>query len=206
MKQSTLVFSLSLTLTGQIAAQDAPNPDEVSISKITWAGNGCADSTAVGSNLSEDAKAFTLTFNSFYAEIGPTIPNGFSSSKCKVSIDLSFPSGWSYTLFSVDYRGYAILDENVVGTLSSDYYFQTQSNSAVNFTSQVPGEMDDYFYRQDTIGINEFNWSPCNKSRSLNIDSEVSVESDDDNAEGAFFIDSIDGELSHVYGIKWQRC
>ncbi len=58
-------LALLLTLKGM--AQDAPNPDEVYIKRITWAGSSCADASSVGSNISPDAKAFTLSFNSFIA-------------------------------------------------------------------------------------------------------------------------------------------
>ncbi len=199
-------IGVSLLLAIELMAQDAPNPEEVYIKRITWAGSGCADSSSVGSNISPDAKAFTLSFSSFIAEVGPGIPNGFSKSKCKITIDLRFPSGWSYTLFSVDYRGEVALDVGVIGTLSSYYYFQSQANNGTLLSSNIEGELFSDFYRRDSLSITEYNWSPCGKNRALNIEAETSVESSDPEAAGAFFLDSIDGELSHVYGIQWQRC
>ncbi len=98
------------------------------------------------------------------------------------------------------------LEPGVTGTLSSYYYFQSQANNGMLFSSHVDGELYSYFYRRDTLDITEYNCSPCGKNRALNIEAETSVESSDPNASGAFYMDSVDGEFSHVYGIQWQRC
>ncbi|SMF29255.1 DUF4360 domain-containing protein [Pseudobacteriovorax antillogorgiicola] len=200
------ITSLLFLLSQSTQANEAPDPSKVYIKKITWAGSGCADSTAVGSNISADAQAFTLTFNSFSAEIGPGIPLGDRRSKCKIKVDLRIPGGWSYALFDVDYRGEVALEEGVNATFNSQYYFQSRSSDRVIFESHLQGEIFDFFQRRDTVGISDVVWSPCGKNRALNIESEVSLDTDHSDRSGAFYIDSMDGSFTQVYSIQWLKC
>ena len=121
-----LLISLSLLASSYGMSAEAPDPSKVYVKRITWAGSGCADASTVNNQISDDARAFTLSFNSFTAEIGPGVPLGDRHSKCKIKVDIQIPQGWSYTLFDADYRGEAYLEEGVSARFASKYYFQSK--------------------------------------------------------------------------------
>lgn len=206
----TITLATLSTVLGLMSAsafgQDAPNPKQVTIKRITYAGNGCGQGT-VNQNLSLDARAFTLTFSDYYAEVGPNAPGGRASSQCKIKLDIRVPQGWSYTLFNVDYRGEVFLDEGVQANLKSKYFFQADPGNYVEFNAPIDGYYWDAFQKRDELAFNDLVWSPCGKNRALNMETEVSLSNDQNpNGEGLFDIDSIDGEFSTTFLIQWARC
>src|SRR5262245_24960133 len=62
----------SLAVEGQksLAEGVAPNPSEVTIRGVTYAGSGCPANSVVGT-VSVDAKALTLVFDRFDATVDP---------------------------------------------------------------------------------------------------------------------------------------
>ena len=76
----------------------------------------------------------------------------------------------------------------------------------VRFESKLAGFYDDYFQRRDTIKIKELVWSSCGKARALNIEADVNLSANTPDSSGAFYVDSLDGSFTHVYGIRWRRC
>lgn len=199
------IVLVSVVFATSLFAQ-TPDPDKVYIKRITYAGPGCPHGSVVH-NISVDAKAFTLLFDSFFAEIGPDLPSGHAKNSCVLKIDLRFPQGWSYTIFDVDYRGYASLDEGVRATHSSKYFYQSNPGDYVRFSRSAVGPFDDDYLISDSIGLSELVWSPCGRYRALNIETKIALNnSSNSEGYGTITIDSIDGELSHIYGIKWMRC
>jgi len=49
-------------------------------------------------------------------------------------------------------------------------------------------------------------WSPCGAPIALNIDSAVLVRSSVSGASGQMTDDSIDGKVTFVTGVQWQKC
>jgi Domain of unknown function (DUF4360) len=191
---------------GSLSAQTAPDPSQVFIQRLTYAGPGCPTGS-VAHNMARDAKAFTLIFSDFSAQVGPGIPLGKAKNSCRVTLDMRFPNGWSYSVFSVDYRGYMALDANVKGLQKSTYYFQATPGLARTMNSTFWGPSFRDYQVRDALPLSDVNWSPCGRTRAMNIDTEISV----DNAlnlsnSGELTIDSMDGEVRHIYGIQWQRC
>jgi len=187
-------------------AQSYPDPNQVFIRNITANGSGCPIGS-VGSDISPDAKAFTLTFSDYQAEMGPGIPLSESRKNCQVSVAMNIPQGWSYTLLKVDYRGFATLDPGVIGQQRSTYYFQGASgrtNSGSLFTNMY-GPYSKDFIVSDDIEIQDLVWSPCGVTRSLNINTEVRLQGPR-GSRGYITQDSIDGELTQTYLISWRRC
>jgi hypothetical protein len=46
-------------------------------------------------------------------------------------LKLKYPSGFQYSIFGADYRGYVSLEKGVKGTVQSTYYFSGQSNQVI---------------------------------------------------------------------------
>ena len=177
-------------------------PDWVRFRSISYAGTGCPAGT-VAKNIAPDRLAFTLLFDSYVAEAGPAIPFSQTRKNCQINLDLEFPAGWTYTVFAVDYRGFANLQAGVRGTQKSSYYFQGGTGPSAQSTLYGPTQRD-YFYR-DVFAAQA--WSICRVFRSLNINSQVRVDNSFAPANsGVMTVDSIDGQVVHTYGITWRRC
>jgi hypothetical protein len=198
-------MSLFATLSpmGSLAAPAAPA--QVVIHDLTWAGTGCPRDS-VASSVAPDRKAFSLAFSLYFASAGPGIPITENRKNCNLILRLSFPQGWSFTIFNVDYRGYALLDPRVSATQRSAYFFEGEFPSTALRTT-LRGPFDDNYEIRDTLGLDAVVWSPCGEDRALNVNTEVRVNNRS-NRQGSGLItnDTITGELEHTYGIRWRRC
>ncbi len=180
-------------------------PSSVRVRNISYAGSGCPAGT-VAQNLSSDFSAFTLLFDQYAAEVGPNVPFSQKRKNCQLNIDLEVPPGWSYTLFSVDTRGYVSLEPGVSAVQQSTYYFQGQMQNARLRTTMV-GPLDQNYQARDQLGLSSLVWSPCSAVRSLNINTEVRADNTYNRyGQGLITIDSVDGDFKLVYGLRWKRC
>jgi len=203
--RSLIKFGVPLLIiaTSQIAHADAPT--YVRVRNISYAGTGCP-AGSVAENVSPDLQAFTLLFDNYVAQTGPGVPFSEGRKNCQLNIDLDFPQGWTYTLFTVDYRGYVALDPGVTALQQSTYYFQGQPASGHLRTNMV-GPTDRNFQITDQLGIAALVWAPCGAQRSLNINTEVRTSNmANPSGQGLITTDSIDGGLQQIYGIQWRRC
>lgn len=194
---------LLLFMGGLVRSEFSPDPRDVRINAIAFAGSGCPAGT-VSPNLSADAKAFTLLFDSYVAEAGPGMPLSLARKNCQITVDLRFPQGWSYSVFTVDYRGYAKLESGTYGQQVSNYYFQGQSKTG-SFRSTFYGPAERDYQIRDTLPLDAVVWSPCGANRALNMNTQVRVSASS-GRRALMTVDSIDGELKHIYGIRWRRC
>lgn len=187
------------------SAAYADAPASVRVRSIAYAGSGCP-AGSVAENISPDRQAFTLLFDSYIAEAGPGVPPGNKRRNCTLNVDLDFPGGWSYSLFTVDYRGYASLDRNVTGMQTSKYHFQGGVGTG-SMSTRLAGAFDDDYQIRDALTVSAQIWSPCGASRALNINTDVRVDNTRNrNGYGLMTVDSIDGQFKLIYGIQWRRC
>ena len=104
----------------------APNASQVQMTGVTYGGTGCP-SSSVGSAVSADRTTMTLIFDDYVASIGGGAPITESRKNCQLNLNLQYPGGFQYSVFSADYRGYAYLDQGVSGSQKSIYYFSGQT-------------------------------------------------------------------------------
>lgn len=193
----------ALLLQGKAAFADAPT--YVRVRSISYAGSGCP-AGSVAKNVSQDRQAFTLLFDQYIAEVGPGVPFIQRRKNCQLTVDLDFPSGWTYTVVTVDTRGYIAADPGTNVTQQSSYYFQGQARTA-RASSSAWGPLDENYQLRDVVGVSSLVWSPCGERRALNINTEVKA-SNSANPSGHALIttDSIDGSLKQIYALQWARC
>jgi hypothetical protein len=58
----------------------------------------------------------------------------------------------------------------------------------------------------DNVPFTSTVWSPCGTALPLNINSQVRLTSTSPSATGLLTDDSIDGHITYVVGIQWQKC
>lgn len=118
-----LVLAPVLAMASPVISRDVvPNPSEVHIKDVTYGGTGCPQGT-VGIAISEDRTIMTLIFDEYVVSIGTKVPVTESRKNCQLNIDLLYPPGFQYSIFSADYRGYTALEANVNATIKATYYF-----------------------------------------------------------------------------------
>ena len=96
------------------------------------------------------------------------------------------------------------MESGTSGQQVSSYYFQGQPKTGnLRTTYYGPAERD--YQIRDTLGLDALVWSPCGANRALNMNTQVRVTAPSQR-RALMTIDSIDGELKHIYGVKWRRC
>lgn len=187
------------------AAFAAPSGREITLNGLTYAGSGCPIGSATAT-IAPAGDAFTVLFDEYAAEAGPGIPLSEGRKFCQVTLDLRIPHGWQYSIFKVDYRGFASLDAGAQGMLSSSYYFTgAASSSDPTLRTLVSGPYSRDYQVKDQIGVESVVWSRCGVDRPLNIKTSVQVRAR--NGSRAYMtVDSIDGEFKQIYYFQWRSC
>ena len=180
-------------------------PSYFEIRDMTYNGSGCPIGT-IANVISEDRKAFTLLFDSFFAEAGPGLSLRDARKNCQITVDLDYPEGWTFALATFDYRGYAYMDERITATHSASYYFQGQAQTFTKSRDFVGIYEADYNFR-DYVPLDALNWAPCGAKRALNVNSAIKINNRANRrGEALMTVDSIDGEFGAYHGLVWRRC
>jgi len=194
---------LGVTVTATSTAV-GPNPTQVYINSIAYGGTGCPQGS-VGSFISTDLTTFTLIFDDMVASIGPGIAVTDERVNCQLNIDLQYPGGFQYSILNTEFRGYAGLDKGVTGTQEVTYYFSGSSAQASTTTTFAGPTSGDYEVT-DSIPFASTILSPCGAALPLNINSQVRLSSSVTTATGELTEDSIDGKVTFIVGVQWQKC
>ncbi|KAK3375553.1 hypothetical protein B0T24DRAFT_571831 [Lasiosphaeria ovina] len=214
--------SLSLALAAGLAAalptlQDlgpnylagGPSGHDVEIVGLAFAGSGCPAGSVSG-QLSTDLTTITLLYASFVAQAGKDIPASNYRKNCQLNVKLRYPSGWQFSVFKADYRGYAQIPKGDTGTCKATYYFSGDSKQAstnqVSSTLTIKGPYDDNYLKTDQFGIESTVWSPCGVEGLININSEVRLTPQDAVKPALLTVDSTDLKFTQVHYLQWQTC
>ncbi|CAL9360727.1 DUF4360 domain-containing protein [Streptomyces radiopugnans] len=186
--------------------EDAPT-DKMVIDVVTVNGSGCPLGTAAVA-VSPDNTAFTVTYSDYLAQVGVGArPTDFRKN-CQLNLAVRVPQGFTYAIASVNYRGYAYLEEGATATQKAHYYFQGQAetNEGVH---RFNGPFDDNWQANDVTELGALVWAPCGEIRNFNINTELRVSGGTSNtAETTSFIamDSTDGAVNTTYQLAWKKC
>ncbi|KAI5790591.1 secreted protein [Peziza echinospora] len=195
-------------VTAPFAAVTLPaglDPAEVYIQSISYGGTGCPQGS-VGTSLSNDRHTFTLIFDVYVATVGPGIAVAEGRKNCQINVNLHYPGGFQYSLFTADYRGFVELDAKVTGLQKATYYFAGSSAQASTETTFTGPISKDYLIH-DEIPFSSTVWSPCGAVEALNINSQIRLDNTaNKTANGYLTSDSIDGHVTFIVGVQWQAC
>jgi hypothetical protein len=189
------------------APSETPPPDHITIDIVTVNGSGCPAGTAAVA-VSEDNKAFTVTYSDYLAQVGVgATPTAFRKN-CQLNLRVNVPQGFTYGIAQADYRGFAHLERGAYAIQKANYYFQgmSQNDSAQH---RYNGPHSDDWQATDTTEIAAIVYSPCGEKRNFNINTELRVYPGTSNtATTTSFVsmDSTDGAIDTTYQFSWKVC
>ncbi|KAM7205419.1 protein of unknown function (DUF4360) domain containing protein [Naviculisporaceae sp. PSN 640] len=181
-----------------------PSGNEVQITGIAFAGSGCPAGSVSG-QLSSDLTTITLLYASFVAQAGKGLSASEYRKNCQLNVKLKYPSGWQFSVFKADYRGYAQIPKGDTGTCKATYYFSGDSKQ-ITSTLTIKGPYDDNYLKTDQFGVESTVWSPCGVEGLLNINSEVRLSPADSTKSALLTVDSTDLKFQQIHYLQWQKC
>ncbi|HZG05917.1 MAG TPA: DUF4360 domain-containing protein [Streptomyces sp.] len=186
-------------------APTAPS-ERIQVGINTVNGSGCPAGTAAVA-VSPDNTAFTVTYSDYLAQVGVGAAPTDARKNCQLNLAVRVPHGFTYAIASVDYRGYAYLENGATGLQKAQYYFQGSAQTA-SATHRFSGPYDSNWHTTDKTEVGELVWAPCGVERNFNINTELRVDSGDSGKDTTSFMtmDSTDGAVSTVYHIAWKKC
>ncbi|GGM96162.1 hypothetical protein GCM10011609_37270 [Lentzea pudingi] len=189
------------------APNETPPPDHITIDIVTVNGSGCPAGTAAVA-VSEDNKAFTVTYSDYLAQVGVGArPTDFRKN-CQLNLRVNVPQGFTYGIAQADYRGFAHLERGAYAIQKANYYFQgmSQNDSAQH---RYNGPHSDDWQATDQTEVAAIVYSPCGEKRNFNINTELRVYPGSSNtATTTSFVsmDSTDGAIDTTYQFSWKTC
>lgn len=197
MKKTTMTFlAAPLLLLG--AREAAAQPESARIVDFGHSGTGCPAGT-VDASISSDGQRIFVGFDQYVAR---TDESPIDRKNCQLRITMQFDPAWSFSIASVDYRGFAGLPAGALGENVSTYFFAGEPPQGdARARTQLRGPFFENYNRTDNVGLLVF--SPCGPAEhDLVINNEVRVLG----RNAVMTVDSITGQLQVVYSLRWRRC
>ncbi|PVH91678.1 hypothetical protein DM02DRAFT_331158 [Periconia macrospinosa] len=203
--KSTTAFA-SLALAGAALASPIPEaaaaPSSFKINGVISGGSGCPQGSI---NVDYNNQGILPIYFSkeFTASVGSNVSPDQSRKNCQINLDLSYSPGWSYSVYSADYTGYADVDSGVKGVVKSTYYFsgeQAQCSSSL----QINGPYNGKYTKKDDVSLSV--WSPCSGQSLLNVNAEVALTPLGSSASGTIAAVKETGKFTNSIYIKWKQC
>jgi len=149
-----------------------------------------------------------LIFSEFIAAMGPSIAPTEKTKRCLINFNLEISQGWQFTIFQVDYRGYADLDIGTTGQHNTSYFFvDSASTKRINAVQKFTAPFKSDFTSQHNIGLTSPLWSNCaTTSQTLTLDTSLALEGLSEK-QAVLSLDSIDAEaVPQKFHLAWRRC
>lgn len=193
-----------LAVTTALTARPADAVGSFGVESVAYSGSGCPDGS-VTSALTPDGTTFSLAFSRFAVEAGPGIDPAERARSCKLHVKLRVPKNAAYSLVSVDYRGFASLEDGVRADRASSYHFTGEPPEPA-LRHPLSGPMDgDYAFRDEADAGGRL-VAPCGKGKNLFITTVARVDASGSPAGfGLLTADTVDGVVD-AYRLEWRPC
>ncbi|GGN96695.1 hypothetical protein GCM10010112_88180 [Actinoplanes lobatus] len=205
---TALLGALAVSAPAQAQPRFVPDNDKMMVIDVVSAnGSGCPSGTAQ-IQVSPDYTAFTVTYSTYTALVGPTATPLDFRKNCQLVLNIKVPGGFTFAIASADYRGYASLRAGAYGQQAANYYFQGQSRTARS-EHNFKGPMEDSWQNTDKVAITALNYLPCGERKYLNINTELRVNRGSSNSrkDTSFLsMDSTDAAINTLYRVVWKKC
>ena len=208
---ATVITLSALSLPGSAlgagTAADASTPpaEQITLDVQTVNGSGCPAGTASATMLSDNT-GFRISYTSFLAQDGGTAAPTDIRKNCQVNLLVHIPQGFTFAIARADYWGRAHLEPGATALERSNYYFQGSSdNTYVDHT--FSGPLDGTWRATDITTTAELVYAPCGVIRSLNINTELRVDSGASSTKTSYIsMRASDGEVYTIVQFQWKQC
>lgn len=208
MKCNKIITVLSgLLISASLFSQSGPHNQEVEIRDVRVNGTGCPIGTAsvllTNSHPNGPIDFFEIVYDEFIVERGPDATEK-SRKFCNVVADIKFPQGWSYSIFRLEYEGYAEIARGAKAELKTEYFFP-QVTSRKRDVKKIKGPWEGDYNNHDTNGIFTAIGSPCGRTIPLNIKTTLTLKGTR-RSNSIITSDIQTGSITQKFGLKWKRC
>ncbi|KAK3380750.1 hypothetical protein B0T24DRAFT_697459 [Lasiosphaeria ovina] len=181
-----------------LSVQPAPAPSTIKILNVTAIGSGCPVGHAFV-NVDATGTIFDVAFDQYVVTVGPGSSASDSRKNCRVSINLSFPAGYQFSIIETRFQGYASLADGQTGVCRAGYTFSGDSSQEVVFQKNLVAPYDDNYNLLAGVGVESF--SKCGTTAILNVNSEVRITPITSPSKGAMTV-----SIPQTVQLKWRRC
>jgi hypothetical protein len=177
-------------------------PPHFTVQLLSVNGSGCPiGSTAVSA---PNDSTFTVTYDNYLADNGNgSLPTDFRKN-CQLDVLLGIPSGFTFGITGIQYRGFAALDSGARGQLTAAYYFPGQPGTFTQNHS-VAGPTNSNYEFDD--GFQVATWAPCHTAAAVNINSSLQVfQGSDPSFFNEMTMDSTDVGAATIFHVSFRHC
>ncbi|KAF2799797.1 hypothetical protein K505DRAFT_230212 [Melanomma pulvis-pyrius CBS 109.77] len=185
-----------------VERQDKPDPSQVYVEKVSWAGTGCPPGSATA-DIAESGTLVSLGFSKYVAATGTGQSASDARKNCDVKITLHYPQGWSYTVATTDLRGYALIPKSCSARIGANYFFSGQQQDAATNVA-FKGPIDNNYRLTTIVPTEALVWSKCGVSGQLfNVNTQAVVTCTQNAILG---VDSQDTKFEMKLHLEWEKC
>lgn len=185
-------------------AASAPPSEKITLDVQTVNGSGCPAGTASVAMLS-DSTGFKITYTAFRAEDGGNAGVTDFRKNCQVNLQVDIPPGFTFAVARADYWGKVHLESGATALERSNYYYQGSSEN--NYIDHpFAGPQDGTWRATDITQTADLVYAPCGAVRSLNINTELRVNSGTSAAKSYISLRASDGEVYTLVHFRWRQC
>lgn len=193
-----------LSVTGgaaSVSAQTLP----ILLQSVQYNGPGCPAGSAVV-EVASDAQAFTILFDAFTVEAGGVVPRSQERKTCNLDLVFQVSPGWTFTVDSLDFRGYAQIERNAVGQQISSVMYPPRMALTKLAALDLEGPSEGDYLHHVEVPASSRIMAPCvGTMRRLQLRTNIGVMTQH-NARALLTMDSVDGVLEHRYRLHWLQC
>ena len=200
-KTLSLIAPAALALSSAAHAQVPVQ--QIRLGTPSYAGTGCPLGTTSAS-LSPDGQSLSILFGAFQAQAGGSSGNTVDRKACDIAIPVGIPQGYTVSVIKIDYRGYNRLPLNASATFDVEYFFAGQNGPA--YHKSFIGAQDGNFTLNNALVAASTVWSPCGEDVNLRTNTSIAVQTNQNNEQTLFTLDSADITSGVIYQLQWQRC
>ncbi|WP_242882451.1 DUF4360 domain-containing protein [Actinomadura litoris] len=182
-------------LTALPASADPAPPATI---QVVSSPTSCPVGTMVVSSSPREGR-ISLHPSNFKASVGKDVPAEEARKSCELSLRLIMPVSSTWALESIDSRGTANLDPEVVGEVSQSYHLQgsTRHHKIVH-TLKAPN--DTLRFEDET----PLEFAPCGQQRDLDLETRLRVKSPDEAGAGSVAMEFPGGGTT--YNFVYKTC
>ncbi len=203
------ILSLLLILSS-IQAFSQTTPEGVQIIDSVISGDGCLAGQVRG-QLSPDKKELSFLFDNFITESGTPVAPRIDRKHCVIRMKIAIPENWSMSLASVDYRGFANVEEGGVAEHNAKYNLNKDKAEATFSNMTIQGPFSDIYFHRYSLPPEQQSWSVC-RARQVQLMIKISLSSLSAKQVGSkrpitlLTLDSLDTSTRQSFGVNWKPC